>query len=274
MENEIELKIMLSPENVGPVTAWLNGQVCLEKVQLELGNTYYDTADQFFAGQKMGLRVRQQNGQYELTLKTKGNIVGGLHIRPEYNLPLENAEPDFKRLNSHYNLQMPELGQLKALFSTDFTRQTWLIEQGQSQLEIALDQGLIKNQFGSEAICELELELKSGRVEDLFAFLRELPKYDGMWLSSLSKAQRGYLVGNQARIAKEIEKLTACYDSTKPQASQYQLLQQLADFLRLDPSNPGLQAYFPEIKSVADLKSAAYLAHNLTILQHNLVNLS
>ena len=53
-----------------------------------LANTYYDTADNYFTQQKMGLRVRQQDDHYTLTLKTDGKVSGGLHVRPEYNVEL------------------------------------------------------------------------------------------------------------------------------------------------------------------------------------------
>ena len=60
----------------------------LEHQNLFLGNTYYDYPDHFLAKQKMGLRIRQEDQELTLTLKTNGKVVGGLHSRPEYNLPL------------------------------------------------------------------------------------------------------------------------------------------------------------------------------------------
>lgn len=237
MENEIELKIMLLPENVPMLKQWINAQPILEQGKELLGNTYYDSPDLFFANNKMGLRVRHQNQQYELTLKMKGEIVGGLHIRPEYNLALPDAKPDFKRLVFHFNLPFPQAdlldSQLQPTFSTDFVREKWLITTPTAQIEIALDQGKVKNPFGEEAICEVEFELKQGMLADLIAFLDTLPKQDGMWFSSLSKAQRGYLVGQPEQIAKEIDKLTACDIAQLSEKARYQLEQQLVDFWRL-----------------------------------------
>ncbi|MDG6451924.1 CYTH domain-containing protein [Glaesserella parasuis] len=240
MENEIELKIMLLPENVPMLKQWINAQPILEQGKELLGNTYYDSPDLFFANNKMGLRVRHQNQQYELTLKMKGEIVGGLHIRPEYNLALPDAKPDFKRLVFHFNLPFPQAdlldSQLQPTFSTDFVREKWLITTPTAQIEIALDQGKVKNPFGEEAICEVEFELKQGMLADLIAFLDTLPKQDGMWFSSLSKAQRGYLVGQPEQIAKEIDKLTACDIAQLSEKARYQLEQQLVDFWRLTQS--------------------------------------
>lgn len=240
MENEIELKIMLLPENIPVLKQWINAQPILEQGKELLGNTYYDSPALFFANNKMGLRVRHQNQQYELTLKMRGEIVGGLHIRPEYNLALPDAKPDFKRLVFHFNLPFPQAdlldSQLQPTFSTDFVREKWLITTPTAQIEIALDQGKVKNPFGEEAICEVEFELKQGMLADLIAFLDTLPKQDGMWFSSLSKAQRGYLVGQPEQIAKEIDKLTACDIAQLSEKARYQLEQQLVDFWRLTQS--------------------------------------
>ncbi|MDO9747117.1 CYTH domain-containing protein [Glaesserella parasuis] len=240
MENEIELKIMLLPENIPVLKQWINAQPILEQGKELLGNTYYDSPALFFANNKMGLRVRHQNQQYELTLKMKGEIVGGLHIRPEYNLALPDAKPDFKRLVFHFNLPFPQAdlldSQLQPTFSTDFVREKWLITTPTAQIEIALDQGKVKNPFGEEAICEVEFELKQGMLADLIAFLDTLPKQDGMWFSSLSKAQRGYLAGQPEQIAKEIDKLTACDIAQLSEKARYQLEQQLVDFWRLTQS--------------------------------------
>ncbi len=278
MENEIELKIMLWKENIPLIKTWISQQTILSQETEILGNTYYDSPSLYFAKNKMGLRVRNKNQQFELTLKTKGEIVGGLHIRPEYNLPLENEKPDFKRLVSHFNLQIAQVEQLQnelqATFSTDFTREKWLVAFNHAKIEVALDQGIIKNPFGEEAICELEFELKEGSLETLFQFLDELPKQDGMWLSSLSKAQRGYLVGQPEKIAKEIAKLTACNIDNLSEIEQYQVEQQLADFIRLDKQNSDLIHLYKHRNKIlfdkdinAYLVSKSYLLNNLTKLK-------
>lgn len=276
MENEIELKIMLDEQNIAPVSEWLAKQHILDERETTLGNTYFDTPEQYFAEHQMGFRVRSKNQHYEMTLKTKGEIVGGLHIRPEYNLPLENEKPDFKRLVSHFNLQIEGSDQIaEALiptFSTDFIRHQWLIEINQSQIEVVLDQGEVKNPFGSEKICELEFELKIGTLADIFQLIEQMPKLDGMWLSSLSKAQRGYIVGRPERFKQEI--LQALQKE-----KNYTLEQQLADYLRLYPDEEIYQIFvreFPEfnkneiIKLQGYLKSKEYLDRNINLLNNKM----
>lgn len=245
---EIELKIMLEPQNVLMIETWLNSQKTqlLARETVELGNTYYDTPEQFFAAQKMGLRVRSYNNDIELTLKTKGEIVGGLHIRPEYNLPLSSLTPDFVTLVEKFQLPFENAVEishcLQATFSTDFTRQTCLLKVGQSDIEVALDQGLIKNAYGEEAICELEFEIKQGELADLFALVEQMPKADGMWLSGLSKAQRGYLVGQAVKFEQQIAK--ALKEPNSPQ-----LAQRLADFIRTADENRDVLQRFSQAVS-------------------------
>ncbi|EIG24630.1 inorganic triphosphatase [Haemophilus paraphrohaemolyticus] len=276
MENEIELKIMLDEQNIAPISEWLVKQHILDESETSLGNTYFDTPEQYFAEHQMGFRVRSKNQHYEMTLKTKGEIVGGLHIRPEYNLPLENEKPDFKRLISHFNLQIDQAEQISAnlqpMFSTDFLRHQWLIEINQSQIEVVLDQGEVKNPFGSEKICELEFELKTGALADIFQLIEQMPKLDGMWLSSLSKAQRGYIVGNPERFKQEI------LQAVKKEKN-YTLEQQLADYLRLYPDEEIYQIFVREFYGVNQykmeelqkyLKSKIYLCKNIEILNNTI----
>ncbi|EER46545.1 hypothetical protein AM305_11695 [Actinobacillus minor NM305] len=272
MQNEIELKIMLLPENITPIKNWLAQQNVIEIQTNSLGNTYFDTAEQYFAKNQMGFRVRTYNGNYEMTLKMKGEIIGGLHVRPEYNLPLESKDPDFKRLNSHFNLQIPEAEQISeqlvAKFSTDFIRHKWLIQYQNTKIEVALDQGEIKNEIGSAPICELEFELLEGNLNDIFSLLVQMPKRDGMWLSSLSKAQRGYLVGHTERFRAEVEQALS-------KEKGYILEQKLADYLR-EVHDPQMVEQFFQVFPLFPhrdketlqyyLKSAEYLEYNLAQL--------
>lgn len=277
MQNEIELKIMLENDKIPTIQKWLEQQQIIKYQSMQLANTYFDTDECFFAQQQMGLRVRTCDKRSEMTLKMQGKIIGGLHIRPEYNLALSDDTPDFTRLVSHYSLPFNEANQiaeqLKATFRTDFHRQTWLITFQQSEIEIALDQGQITNPDGEEHICELEFELTEGHITDLFDFLDIFPLTNGMWLSSLSKAQRGYLVGRPTEIAKEIEKLTAYDWAALAEVEKYRFSQQVADFLRIQPTHPELLICFKQLnpacsEDVLDyLRSRSYLVQNLVLLK-------
>ncbi|MGK2889902.1 MAG: inorganic triphosphatase [Candidatus Malihini olakiniferum] len=72
---------------------------------LLLSNTYYETTDNTLRQHGMWLRVRGENGQHEMTLKTTGTVIGGLHQHPEYNVPLADSNLDIRLLRADVWLQ-------------------------------------------------------------------------------------------------------------------------------------------------------------------------
>ncbi|MGR6981715.1 CYTH domain-containing protein [Testudinibacter sp. P27/CKL/0425] len=198
MSAEIELKLLVNHEFAAFLSKEMASFNVLSHSQQILGNCYYDTADYFFSSQRMGLRVRTLNEQFILTLKTDGKVIGGLHMRPEYDVELPSAVPQLAGLSRFDDLQLIRpLDQLQTqlipIFSTDFLRQAWVIELGNgANIEVALDQGEIEANENSAPICEVEFELKHGSVDDLLTFVEHLSLTDGIRLGGVSKAKRGY----------------------------------------------------------------------------------
>ena len=81
---------------------------------------------------------------------------------------------------------------LEPVFTTDFRRQTWAVPFGESLIELALDRGHVASGNRREPICEVELELLDGRIEDIFALTRNLQKHLHLHPAIASKAERGY----------------------------------------------------------------------------------
>ena len=198
MSNEIEIKLAVSDQAFNELEEHLKNFTCLVHKKQFLSNTYYDYPDHFLAKQKMGLRIRQEDQELTLTLKTNGEVVGGLHSRPEYNLPLTEKEtPTNAQLRELYPFEQLPSSTLQLIFSTDFNRTFWLVEFQQSKIEVAFDQGKIIAGESEQPICEIEFELKSGNVQDLFDFVETLPFERDIYFSSASKAKRGYLLGSK-----------------------------------------------------------------------------
>lgn len=198
MSNEIEIKLAVSDQAFNELEEHLKNFTCLVHKKQFLSNTYYDYPDHFLAKQKMGLRIRQEDQELILTLKTNGEVVGGLHSRPEYNLPLTKKEtPTNAQLRELYPFDQLPSSTLQPIFSTDFNRTFWLVEFQQSKIEVAFDQGKIIAGESEQPICEIEFELKSGNVQDLFDFVETLPFERDIYFSSASKAKRGYLLGSK-----------------------------------------------------------------------------
>lgn len=169
----------------------------LQQSRRELGNIYFDTPDQVLRQHDIGLRIRRFDDVFVQTLKTAGRVVAGLHQRPEYNVEVNSTAPS---LALHPADAWPHdfdivavQQQIQPLFSTDFTRQQWLVAMPDgSQIELAFDHGEVSVDDKRSPICEVELELKSGQTDALFTLARELCVDGGMRLGNLSKAARGY----------------------------------------------------------------------------------
>ncbi|MDF5382801.1 CYTH domain-containing protein, partial [Vibrio parahaemolyticus] len=202
METEIELKFFVSPEFSETLKEKISETKVLQHSCRDLGNTYFDTADKWLRKHDIGLRIRRFDDVFVQTVKTAGRVVAGLHQRPEYNAEHTSDEPNL----SLHPLDIWPPGkdaetlqsELMPLFSTNFTREQWLIGMPDgSQIEVAFDQGLVvakgeDEEEKQEPICEVELELKSGQTEALFTLARSFCEQGGMRLGNLSKAAKGY----------------------------------------------------------------------------------
>jgi triphosphatase len=210
MTTEIELKYLIPANHndndlvVDKITALLNAQnitFTLDKKQLS--NSYFDNHDLALRKMDIGLRIRGVDQAYEQTVKTAGKVVGCLHQRPEYNVALEGNHLDLSLFPEHIWPQHIDVAKLQkslqVIFNTNFFRQTWLITQESSVIELALDRGDIFStpNLDTLAINELEIELVSGDEHALFILAEQLMTVVQMKPGKLSKAARGYALYHQ-----------------------------------------------------------------------------
>ena len=197
METEIELKFFVSPDFSNTLRDKISQTKVLQHSCRELGNTYFDTPDNWLRQHDIGLRIRRFDDVYVQTVKTSGRVVAGLHQRPEFNAEHDSNDP---LLSLHPSDIWPTgkdtatlQSELTPLFSTNFTREQWLIAMPDgSQIEVAFDQGKVEAGDKEDPICEVELELKSGQTDALFTLARSFSEEGGMRLGNLSKAAKGY----------------------------------------------------------------------------------
>ncbi len=196
MTIEIELKFIATSQAADRLGSQLAAWPHQHSAPIALTNIYYETPDNQLRRWDMGLRIRGIDERYEMTLKTAGQTIGGLHQRPEYNVELTRPELEIARLPAEIWPEGCDIGalqqQLKPLFTTHFVRERWLVSYGASEIEVALDRGDISAEGLSEPLHEIELELKQGALADVLALAAELGKAGGLRLGSLSKAARGY----------------------------------------------------------------------------------
>lgn len=237
MAQEIELKFIVSPHSVAEIKRCLNDWAPEHHPACTLTNIYFETEDSQLRRQDMGLRIRGRDDRYEMTMKTAGRVVGGLHQRPEYNVDLEKPELDLARFPQDIWPAEWDIVTLQArltpLFTTHFQRETWIVTEGTSRIECALDVGEISAQGLAEPLFELELELLEGEPEALFILARRLLELEGLRMGLLSKAARGYHLaqGAPVREIKPLGTLPLVSKSTVEQAMEAALQQGLNSWL-------------------------------------------
>ena len=201
MTTEIELKYLVLGDNTEEK---INQALNRENIQFsyqekQLANCYFDTPDLNLRHHDMGLRVRRNNDHIEQTIKTAGQVVGGLHSRPEYNVDIVSEFPILSLFPNEIWHQSQSVGTIQrdlvALFDTNFKRCTWLITDAVGNVvELAFDQGEITSSENKESIHELEFELVEGDKSALFNLARLLFDVLALRPGIKSKAARGYLL--------------------------------------------------------------------------------
>lgn len=175
----------------------------------QLSNHYFDTADLTLRKSRIALRTRgtQCLGEaehFEQTIKTSGTIIAGLHQRPEYNVDIDDDKPIIALFPDTIWQKNTDINQLQQqiveLFSTNFTRHTWLVSLANAQVEIAFDCGEVACQGYSNKprIYEIELELVSGDAQALFVLTKILFSQLALRPGQLTKAARGYALYHES----------------------------------------------------------------------------
>ena len=203
MSQEIELKLTISQRAVAEFLQ-LAVLAPLASDTFELENTYFDTPDLALTMNGSALRIRKRGSHFVQTLKNRGVNIGGLHQREEWEIPIAENRLD---LSLFPPLALPEVVDaevLEPLFTTHFTRRRWQLSHQQSQIELVLDAGEVAAGTNTDLICEVELELKTGTLADLFDLALLLSQQVALMPSDISKAERGYRLC-QKRTEVEVE---------------------------------------------------------------------
>jgi inorganic triphosphatase YgiF len=176
-------------------------------LHLQLFNTYYDTPALALHAHRMALRVRRDGHRFVQTLKTRGESRNGLSRRGEWewSLPDGALRPALVPKDLWPPGIEKKLELMAPVFTTDFNRTCSRVvlpenlpEPGQPAacIELALDRGRVSAAPPkgpcSEALSEIEMELIYGDVATLNAFCRMATAGLPVFLSDISKAERGY----------------------------------------------------------------------------------
>lgn len=196
---EIELKFRLGPGCAARLAAHpaLAGE---ESVQ-DLRSVYFDTPDQALRRAGWGLRVRATGRGSIQTLK--GQAGGDVLRRAEWETPVPSEALDWKALKATpvAALLKGRRRDLSPRFASTVRRRARLIAFERAVIEAAHDEGELSAGGRAEPLRELELELKDGPPEALFALARHLSADVALVPLFESKAERGWRLADKAERA-------------------------------------------------------------------------
>ena len=185
METEVKLSFK-DKESLNKVTlteSFRKHCVSFDPVSMLLENYYLDTSDMLILKRGGSVRKRIVTGvdnYCEYTVKYRGGADDGIHQRYEWNARLEggftiegfksalDSDGDPVEFLSVVFEDITE-DELLVLCFNSFNRTTYELKFNDSMIEACFDSGTIYNSDKTESdeICELELEIIEGRIEDL-----------------------------------------------------------------------------------------------------------
>lgn len=189
--DEVELKLEL---DACDVEALLGAPVLagVEATEREQVSTYFDTPDGSLRAAGLSLRVRRMGDHYVQTLKADG-VGAGLFARPEWEREVPDERPDLDDGTPLRALVSDAaLARIAPAFTVRVARRLWRLTHGEADIELVLDRGEVVAGDRATPVCEVELELKDGPPDALFALARALGQVAPLRLGVLTKAERGY----------------------------------------------------------------------------------
>ncbi|MDA9410695.1 CYTH and CHAD domain-containing protein [Bradyrhizobium sp. CCBAU 45384] len=196
MNAETELKFRVAPRKLSSV---LRGGRRSDRSEKTLVSTYYDTSKHKLRRHGLTLRVRKVEGHCVQTVKAGG--AGGV-TRGEWEQDVAGEKPDLEKTRDTPldRLASKKLSRkLRPVFQTIVHRVAQARRLRNSRIELAVDRGRIGARRRAQPIAELELELKSGRVGNLFQMARTIARKTDAELDLRSKAERGYRLATGVR---------------------------------------------------------------------------
>lgn len=252
--------------------------------QQRLSAYYFDTPNQDLAKKGIALRIRFEDSQWVQTLKTAGD---GVAKRVELNTVLSlTGTPDTLNVSSLVPnvslitepavvaeltniMPLDELAQaLTVQYFTDVQRTSRQIKKNNSRIEIAYDIGKVgigrlnsqkaANNHGltQSDIHEIEFELLEGDPSDLIEVAKTWCKKYKLYLSTVTKAQRGSLLLANKQYAQPVKADLAVLQLHKG-ISQFAFLQAVV--------NNCLVQILPNASAIAEGSPDGNLVHQLRV---------
>lgn len=192
---ELELKLIVDADrladfNNAPV---MTANARSKGARKHLRAAYYDTAERTLWRNRLTLRVRKSGAHHTQTVKAE---IGDDPLRRgEWEASVTSMTPDLA-------LAMPFIPEkiradletlpLEQVFTTDIRRHQRLVDMPSGTVEVAFDHGVLKAGPRSEAVSEIELELKQGSASAIYELALRLAEHGPVKPSIRTKSARGF----------------------------------------------------------------------------------
>lgn len=199
---EIEIKLeIVDKSQVEYIEEYIQKQASKEFKKIQMKAIYYDTVDECLQKQKVAYRVRQENDCFVATYKSGKINEQNVFERVEINKDVKNMKPDISVFVEETEI-WPKLkaiknSEFKPIVITDFVRKCTDISWNKSMIELALDIGFVQGKEQQAPLYEVELELKSGTIDDLLAYKQKLEEKFKLVASPVSKYKKGLILAGQ-----------------------------------------------------------------------------
>jgi len=210
MAMETELKFRLPARGAAAVARCELPRFRKGRIERQrLCSTYFDTAKHKLKRHGLTLRIRQTQDRTIQTVKADGN---GQIGRGEWEAEVADLTPDFRKASGSPVKQFDSKKlrrKLKPVFKTLVRRTVVPLRAHQTEIELAVDRGKIASGRRNAPLAEVEIELKSGSLSELFHLARTIEHRHQGELYLPSKAERGFdLARGKAELARFAEPIS------------------------------------------------------------------
>ncbi|MBU3076445.1 CHAD domain-containing protein [Sphingomonas quercus] len=201
MADEVELKLDLTPACADAVEA--SSLLADAPRHVQQHAIYFDTPDRKLARAGFSLRIRRADGRRVQTIKRAGKGAAGLFARSEWEREIEGDTPILDDATPLRAMLGDAVEAIAPVFAVEIERRIWMVEEGGTTIELAIDRGEAVAGERRAPISEIELEVKSGGPAAAFALARKIDAIAPARLGVRSKSERGYaLLEAKARSVK------------------------------------------------------------------------
>jgi inorganic triphosphatase YgiF len=198
---ELELKLELTPEELQRIGAHpaLDDLTVGKPVTRTLRSIYFDTPDHRLRARGISLRLRAIGDQWVQSIKGSDAGTGpgnGIADPDQLEVVVPRPEPDLAAIDDRKMrrtiARVAKDSVLEPQFETIITRTTRQLHSDKGDLELALDEGVVRAGAVEDKLCEAELELKAGSPECLLETAATLFSSEPIRLAEATKSERGY----------------------------------------------------------------------------------